>query len=178
VDRPARQSRRAPERPRRLGSIAELPIVNAPPMLSGALLEHLARRIRVAAASVLEALDLRPRHMVTLTLLRDFGEVGEVGQAELAERLRIDRTNLVGLLNELEEAGLIERRRSPEDRRRHAVTITTAGRHKLAQAEFAMMAVEGEVLGALDLPQRAELHDLLSAAVAGDALQPPNDGSC
>src|SRR5262245_32070898 len=100
----------------------------------------------------LEPLGLRPRHLIALTMLRENG--GVAGQQELATALAIDRTNLVGLLNELEAEGLILRRRAAEDRRRHIVELTDAGGEKLAVAEKALGAAEDDVLGALDDRQR------------------------
>jgi MarR family transcriptional regulator, lower aerobic nicotinate degradation pathway regulator len=138
----------------------------------GALLEHLARRMRSHSESTLVALDMRPRHLLTLTVLRDLG--GSTQQA-LASHLSIDRTNLVGLLNELEAAGLIERRRSPEDRRRHIVELTPAGSEALAKAEFALAAVEDEVLAALDAAQREALYTLLAQATRNHKVGPPSD---
>jgi len=148
------------------GRITQLPVLNDRVPLSGALLNNLARRIGVPAEQMLEGFGLRPRHHITLTILRDFGETG---QADLARALRIDRTNLVGLLNELEERGLIERRRSPEDRRRHTVTLTAEGHRQLAKAEFGLLAIESEVLAGLDEDERRQLHDLLRRAVLGSA---------
>src|SRR3979411_178668 len=104
--------------------MASLPVINQPAHRSGALLDHLARRMRLRAESVLAPLGLRPRHLVALTVLRDHG--GSTQQA-LATTLEMDGTNIVGLLNELEAENLIERRRSPEDRRRHVVALTEAG---------------------------------------------------
>jgi len=101
--------------------------------------------------------------LVALTVLRDFGESS---QADLAGTLQLDRTNLVGLLNELEAEGLIERRRSPEDRRRHTVLLTQSGRERLARAEFALAAAEDVVLGALTAKQRDTLYELLQRATA------------
>jgi DNA-binding MarR family transcriptional regulator len=140
---------------------ADLPVVGQPPHLSGALLNHLARHVRVHYESLLEALRLRPRHLVTLTVLRDHGSAG---QQLLAEVLSIDRTNLVGLLNELEQAGWLVRRRSAEDRRRHVVEMTDAGREKLARAEMLLAAVENEVFSGLDDDERETLHGLLLKA--------------
>jgi MarR family transcriptional regulator, lower aerobic nicotinate degradation pathway regulator len=79
----------------------------------------------------------------------------------------MDGTNIVGLLNELEAEKLIERRRSPEDRRRHVVELTEAGSRQLAKVELALAAVEGEVLGALDESQRETLYNLLLQAARG-----------
>lgn len=119
---------------------------------------------------MLDALGLRPRHLVTLTILRD---TGGISQTDLADTIRIDRTNLVGLLNELESGGWIERRRSPEDRRRHTVELTTAGHELLSRAEFALAAVEDEVLSDLDDEDRRTLHALLQRVVSGHSCTEP-----
>jgi len=147
--------------------MARLPVVNQPPHHPGALLDHLARRMRLRAEAVLAPMGLRPRHLVALTVLREGG--GSTQQA-LAATLEMDGTNIVGLLNELEAKQLIERRRSPEDRRRHLVEVTDAGAEQLAKAEFALSAVEDEVLGALDDSQRETLYNLLQRAAAGTVV--------
>jgi MarR family transcriptional regulator, lower aerobic nicotinate degradation pathway regulator len=136
----------------------------------GALLDHLARRMRLRAEAVLAPLGLRPRHLVALTVLRDRG--GSTQQA-LAATLEMDGTNVVGLLNELEARKLVERRRSPEDRRRHVVELTDAGARQLAKVEVAMSALEDEVLGALDESQRETLYNLLLQAANGAAVGCP-----
>ncbi|MDG4793590.1 MarR family winged helix-turn-helix transcriptional regulator [Micromonospora sp. WMMD1082] len=130
---------------------------------SGALLDYLARRMRLRSESVLAPLGLRPRHLVALTVLRDAGDTSQQG---LASTLQIDSTNIVGLLNDLETAGLVERRRSPEDRRRHVVSLTAAGVTRLDEAECALAGVEDEVLGALDQAERDTLYDLLRRATS------------
>jgi DNA-binding MarR family transcriptional regulator len=134
---------------------------------SSALLDHLARLIRMRAESELEPLGLRARHLVALTVLRATG--GVAGQQELAAALGIDRTNLVGLLNDLEAEGLILRRRASEDRRRHIVELTAAGGERLAAAEVAVGTAEDEILGALTTRQREQLFELLQKAAAGRA---------
>jgi MarR family transcriptional regulator, lower aerobic nicotinate degradation pathway regulator len=144
--------------------MTELPVVEQPPQHSAALLDYLARRMRSAGVEVLDPLGLRPRHLIALTVLRDHGASSQV---HLAEVLDIDRTNLVGLLNDLEEAGLVERRRSAQDRRRHDVVITVDGRQRLAQAEMRLRAIEDMVLGALTGSERETLHALLSRAAQG-----------
>jgi DNA-binding MarR family transcriptional regulator len=146
---------------RTLSGIAELPVIDQPPRRTGALLDLLSRRMRALGQAALDSTGLRPRHLLALTVLRD---QGESGQADLAGTLQLDRTNLVGLLNELETEGLIERRRSPEDRRRHTVVITDGGRERLASAEFALSAAEDVVFGALTAKQRDTLYELLQRA--------------
>jgi DNA-binding MarR family transcriptional regulator len=140
--------------------------VNQPVHRSAALLDHLARRMRLRGESVLSQLGLRPRHLVALTVLRDRG--GSTQQA-LAATLMMDGTNVVGLLNDLETEQLIERRRSPQDRRRHVVEITANGLELLRDAECALATAENEVLAALDEVQREALYSLLQQAANGEA---------
>ena len=144
-----------------LPAVADLPVVGQPAHRCAALLDHLARRMRAPSEDVLAAVGLRPRQLVTLTVLRDHGESG---QQLLAGILHIDRTNLVGLLNELEQTDLITRRRLPTDRRRHIVELTGAGHQKLAEAELALAAVENEILAGLSHDQREALYQLLLQA--------------
>ncbi|MEU7926339.1 MarR family winged helix-turn-helix transcriptional regulator [Micromonospora sp. NPDC049801] len=129
---------------------------------SGALLDHLARRMRLRAESVLAPLGLRPRHLVALTVLR---AGGGISQQSLAGTLEMDSTNIVGLLNDLEAKDLVERRRSPQDRRRHVVELTEDGMKRLKEAECALAGVEDEVLGALEPAERETLYSLLRRAV-------------
>jgi len=71
------------------------------------------------------------------------------------------------------EKDLIERRRSPEDRRRHVVVLTESGAKRLAEAECALAAVDNEVLGALDDTQREVLYNLLLQAARGGEVKCP-----
>lgn len=148
--------------------MSELPVVSPNWQLVGPLLEHLARRLRTASESEIERFGLRPRHVIALTLLRDFGERA---QSDLATLLRIDPTNLVGLLNELESDGLVERRRSTQDRRKHTVMLTAAGAERLAEIENVLDEVERALLGALDDAERTTLYHLLQRA-AGETGEP------
>jgi MarR family transcriptional regulator, lower aerobic nicotinate degradation pathway regulator len=155
-----------------LADMAVQPEVTQTAHHSGALLDHLARRMRLRSEAVLAPLGLRPRHMVALTVLRDGG--GSTQQA-LAATLEMDGTNIVGLLNDLEAKNLIERRRSPEDRRRHTVELTEAGATQLSNVEFALLSAEDEVLGALSETQRETLYNLLQQAARGSDVSCPLD---
>ncbi|MEU4248729.1 MarR family winged helix-turn-helix transcriptional regulator [Amycolatopsis sp. NPDC026612] len=141
--------------------MTSLPVVNQPPHRCGALVDHLARRLRLRSESVLAPLGLRPRHLIALTVLRDRGGSS---QQDLAKTLEMDSTNVVALLNELESENLIERRRSPADRRRHLVELTGVGAKLLARAEFALASVEDEVFSELSDDQRETLYSLLQQA--------------
>jgi DNA-binding MarR family transcriptional regulator len=149
-----------------------VPVVTQPAHRSSALLDYLARRMRLRTEAVLAPLGLRPRHLVALTVLQRLG--GSTQQA-LATTLAMDGTNIVGLLNELEADKLIERRRSPDDRRRHLVELTEAGADQLAKAESALAEVEQEMLGALDATQRETLYNLLQLAATGTGVTCPRD---
>jgi DNA-binding MarR family transcriptional regulator len=152
--------------PGKLGHMPAVPVDQSERRLV-ALLDYLARRMRLRSESVLAPLGLRPRHLVALTVLRS---AGDISQQALAGTLQIDGTNVVGLLNDLEAAGLVERRRSPEDRRRHVVSLTETGARRLKEAECRLAAVEDEVLGALDPAERKTLDDLLRRAAGGSPV--------
>src|SRR4030081_1558614 len=104
--------------------MASLPVVNQPVHRTAALLNHLARRMRLRTEAVLAPLGLRPRHLVALTVLR---HLSGSTQQSLATTLAMDGTNIVGLLNELEADKLIDRHPSPETRRLNVVELTEAG---------------------------------------------------
>ena len=132
-----------------------------------ALISHLAQAVRREADQALADVDgMRPRHLIALTLLRDHGPMA---QAALGEGLRLDPSNVVGLLNDLEARGLATRRRDPDDRRRHIVALSDAGASALERAEAGLAAVEDHLLRGLGADERRTLHDLLLRA-SGDRL--------
>jgi DNA-binding MarR family transcriptional regulator len=109
-----------------------------------------------------ERLGLDLRLVMALSYLAD--HVDSPQQA-LVDALCMDAKNVVLLLNELEDRGLLIRRRDSEDRRRHRVNITDAGREALLRAGHAMEDVENQVLQALDPEERATLWRLLARAL-------------
>src|SRR3954454_11170341 len=101
---------------------------------------------------------LRPRHLAALIELRDHGELS---QQSLCGRLHVDPTNLVEILNELEEQGYATRRRDPEDRRRHRVEVSKKGLAVIEKVSTTMDGVEDELLADFEGDDRAELERLL-----------------
>lgn len=92
---------------------------------------------------------------------------GEYTQKALAEMVGIDKTTMVVAIDELEGAGLAERRPSPTDRRAHVIAVTKAGERKLAKAEAVQAQVQGEALNALPADQRKALVHGLATMLAG-----------
>jgi DNA-binding MarR family transcriptional regulator len=82
-------------------------------------------------------------------------------QGEIADVLGYDRGQLVGILDELEERGLIERKRDPNDRRRHVVTMTPAGRRALTKLRALSEKLDDSYLAPLSDEDRETLHTLL-----------------
>jgi DNA-binding MarR family transcriptional regulator len=111
-----------------------------------------------------DSIGMRLKQLMALEQLRD--NECECLQQGLAELLMLDSNNCVLLLNDLDEAGYIERRRDPKDRRRHIVEITPAGLEALAESERRLEDLEDEVLSNLSAGERRQLHDLLAKAIA------------
>ena len=134
------------------------------------LLEHLVRVGRRASESSISPGGLRPRHLIALKLLSERGPANQQG---LSEALSLDPSNVVGLLNELEERGLVTRRRDRADRRRHIVELSPLGDDELTLAYARLSDVEDDLLSALSTVERATLYDLLVRAVG--VRSPPCD---
>ena len=88
-----------------------------------------------------------------------------LSQVEAAGRLGVDRTTMVSLIDGLEDHGLVERRRSPQDRRKNIVELTPEGRDCLRQAERARRAAERRFLAPLDEEAAASFVRALQALV-------------
>jgi DNA-binding MarR family transcriptional regulator len=135
----------------------------------GAVLGWAAENAQEVANGALEPLGLTVKHFGVMTFLR--GETqpgrkrGSLSQQAIGERLRIDRTTMVSLIDDLERAGYVKRERNPGDRRAYVITLTAAGRRAQARAERAVDAHALQFFGRLSEPERQELHRLLTRLV-------------
>ena len=135
---------------------------------STVLITRLARAMRRRFEQAVAPLGLRARHLVALTHLKDHGPSA---QQTLIEALGLDASNLVALLNELEDAGLIVRSRDRADRRRGIIELSPEGERMLMEVDRALEAVDDEILFALSSEDRAMLNDLLARAGASGPLE-------
>jgi MarR family transcriptional regulator, lower aerobic nicotinate degradation pathway regulator len=122
------------------------------------LLKRLGWMVKDRAVAAADAAGANPYHHAVLAVLE---EGARETQATIADALGYDRSWLVGVLDDLEEAGFVERRRDPSDRRRQMVSLRPAGRRRLRELRTIARGVEREFLAALTDADRAELHRLL-----------------
>ena len=128
------------------------------------LLARLGMAIKGRALDEFEQAGSNMYHYSVLALL---GEGDCTRQATIANALGVDSSQLVGVLDALEEQGLVERRRDQTDRRRHSVSLTPEGRRQLVKLRAIAKNVEETVLAPLDEPSRTALHELLERVAGG-----------
>jgi DNA-binding MarR family transcriptional regulator len=122
------------------------------------LLKRLGFTAKEQTMKAYEQTGLHPYHHGILTVL---DERSTETQGAIADALGYDRGQLVGLLDELEERGLVERRRDPNDRRRHIVSLTPDGKQTLRRLRALSGRLEDEFLSPLSDEERTTLHALL-----------------
>jgi DNA-binding MarR family transcriptional regulator len=127
------------------------------------LLKRLGWLVKERSLAAFGATGMNPQHFGVLSLLE---EGARETQATIADALGIDRSQLVGLLDQLEERGLVERRRDPNDRRRQMVSLTASGHRQLAKLRKMVRRFEDEILAPLNAAERATLHELLLKTAA------------
>ena len=128
----------------------------------GWLLAQASHVLKTELTAALEGLGVSPRayHVLSTALGKRYT------QTELARIVGVDKTTMVVTLDELEVAGLAERRASPVDRRTRVVMVTEAGARKVRQAEEIAARIHADVLETLPAPQRRTLLDGLARLAA------------
>jgi DNA-binding MarR family transcriptional regulator len=143
----------------------------APAPLTGNLCWLLSRASHVLTTELTAALHdlgLAPRgHMVLLA-----AETGSWSQTEIAKMVGLDKTTMVVTMDELEKAGLAERRPSPTDRRARVIVVTKAGTRLLRKADAIFERIRGDVLSTLPGDQADVLVDALRNLVQNRLSEP------
>ncbi len=129
----------------------------------GQLLFVAQQAAQALAIERLEPLGLSPRAWGILSTL---AESGPLTQIELATTMAIDRTAMVYLLDDLEDQALVERVRSPQDRRAFMIHLTPGGRDAQRRAAAALDGAAETLLTPLTAAERHHLTDLLGRIAA------------
>ena len=114
-----------------------------------------ARRFR----ELLAPLGLEPRDFA---LLRTISMTEGVSQQAIGERMSVVPSRMVAFVDSLEQRGLLERRRNPDDRRAHALFLTAKGRKLLQRAVAVAVEHEQKLTSELSGEEREQLLDLLA----------------
>jgi DNA-binding MarR family transcriptional regulator len=122
----------------------------------GFMLVRVAEAVDREFGAVLAQLALKPRELRLLVLAE---RSPNLPQRELARQLRMDAGNLIAVLDDLEERGLISRGRNADDRRERLVSLTAQGRRLLARANKATAAVDARIAASLPRAQREQYYD-------------------
>ena len=136
-----------------------------PPELAGRLgylLKHAQLGLAGLTAAALGPFGLTGRELAVLTVLAS-GE--PASQQQAAQRLGVDRTTMVALVDVLEDKGLVQRHAHAEDRRRNVVELTEKGRDRLHEAGEAAQEAERRFLAPLSRKDAQRLKAALLAVI-------------
>ncbi|MGN6474873.1 MAG: MarR family winged helix-turn-helix transcriptional regulator [Mycobacteriales bacterium] len=134
---------------------------------TGYLLSALGAHSAMNFARRLAPLDLTPPHV---GLLRGIGLAPGRSQQAIAEEFGMPPSRLVAFIDDLEHAGLVERRRHERDRRAHSLFLTRKGEAVMHQILEIGQAHEQVLLKALSPAERRQLHQLLERLVADNDI--------
>lgn len=116
-------------------------------------------RLRERVKAALAALDLEARQFGALSVLAD---IEPSSQQRLADELGVTGPAVVGMVDDLERSGRIERTRNPDDRRAHVIRLSAKGRADLTAARAALDAIQDDLGERLGPGGVAELNELLA----------------
>lgn len=122
------------------------------------LLTQIGTHAASGFAARLDPLELLPQHA---GILRMLGQNTGISQQELAARLDMHASRLVGLVDTLEKRGLVERQSNTKDRRVHALLLTEAGRRTLKELGAIAREHDKAICEGLSPEERTQLFSLL-----------------
>jgi DNA-binding MarR family transcriptional regulator len=142
---------------------------------TGFLIHRLGMVARKRFATRMESMGLSVRMWGVLNVL---DAEGALTQHALGRCVGIDPSSMVSTIDELEEAGLVERRRHPSDRRAHAMHLTPKGREALVRGRTLARGAQEELLAPLSATERKQLHEmLLRVALHADECETDEAGT-
>lgn len=139
------------------------------PITTTFLLAQLGAHATNRFADRVGELGLQPPQVGVLRMID--GEPG-LSQQALAEKLGILPSRIVAIVDSLEQARLVERRRHPSDRRIYALHLTEAGHERLGQVREVVDAHDRDLLAVLSATERQQLGALLGKVVHANGLTP------
>jgi MarR family transcriptional regulator, transcriptional regulator for hemolysin len=132
------------------------------------LLSRASHGLTTEFTAALEDLGISPRaHSVLFTAM-----TGELTQTEIARMVGLDKTTMVVTVDELEAAGLAERRPSASDRRARVIVVTDAGVRRVLEAEEVLDRVREDVLSVLEPDERLVFLKALGTLACGRLAEP------
>jgi DNA-binding MarR family transcriptional regulator len=136
----------------------EPPVPDQAPRSVGFLISQLGFLSSKGFVGALEPLGIGPREFL---LMRFVAATDGQSQQALAERLGVPPSRMVAMVDHLEEAGLVERRPDPEDRRVRGLHLTRKGRGVLDKASKIAIDYETRLCSGINREEREQLIDLL-----------------
>lgn len=136
------------------------------------LLAGLGREATARVRRAMRPLGLGAQQFLVLNQLQ---ALGQTSQAELADALAIDPSNLAATVADLCDRDLVERTRHDLDRRRYVLRLSRTGEQLLRRTEAAIAATETDLLAPLAPHQRQQLYALLRRLADGVELCPPGN---
>jgi len=128
----------------------------------GALLFLASQAAQELANNRLAPLGFNVRAFGVLTLL---AAQEALSQQTIGEHLRIDRTTMVAMIDELEQANLVKRERNPQDRRAYAITLTPTGKAHQKRGAEALNGARDEFFAPLSQAEREQFFEMLRRLV-------------
>jgi DNA-binding MarR family transcriptional regulator len=157
-----------PDHGEHMGETAELSGVELAPELTRYLPYVMRRAFAHVSANAVRSTPARD-----FAVLANLADHHVSSQQELAERLEINRTSMVKLIDRLQDIGYVTRTRNPENRRSYVLSLTAQGRDALDEIRHSVMERDEVITAALRPDERERLNDLLRT-VLGEPEETPN----
>lgn len=140
-------------------------VPGGPPQRLRRLPSWLVNQLAVVSNRHVAARLGRPGVRTEYAVLAALAEFGSLSQAQIGRRLGVDRSDVVALINRLQDDKLVLRNPDPDDRRRNTIRLTTAGKRRLRRIDAQVDRAQDDVLACLDATDRQTLTTLLQRVV-------------